>query len=91
MPIFWLIIAVLVVAAVGYVIGRSRALTDGQGDMRNLHSLPSYYGWNVAMKSMVPGFLLMIVWLIAQPMIIGASVSGSLPQSAIAEGRHSIW
>jgi phosphate transport system permease protein len=86
MPIFWLIIAVLVVAAVGYVIGRSRALTDGQGDMRNLHSLPSYYGWNVAMKSMVPGFLLMIVWLIAQPMIIGASVSGSLPDTAIAEG-----
>lgn len=86
MPILWLFIVVLIIAVVGFVFGRSRAMASGQGDARNLHSLPSYYGWNVAMKTMVPAFFVLAVWLIAQPILISASVSGSLPDDAISEG-----
>lgn len=86
MPILWLFIVVLTIAVVGFVFGRSRAMVSGQGDARNLHSLPSYYGWNVAMKTMVPAFFVLAVWLIAQPILISASVSGSLPDDAISEG-----
>ena len=86
MPILWLFIAVLIIAAVGFVFGRSRAMASGQGDARNLHSLPSYYGWNVAMKTMVPALFVLAVWLIAQPILISTNVSGSLPEDAISEG-----
>ena len=86
MPILWLFIAVLIIAAVGFVFGRSRAMASGQGDARNLHSLPSYYGWNVAMKTMVPALFVLAVWLIAQPILISTNVSGSLPDDAISEG-----
>lgn len=44
MPVFWLILIVLAIAATGYVVGRSRALASAGGDSRILHSLPSYYG-----------------------------------------------
>ncbi|MEO9901268.1 MULTISPECIES: phosphate ABC transporter permease subunit PstC [Alphaproteobacteria] len=86
MPLFWLILIVLAVAAVGYVLGRSRALASAGGERRKLHSLPSYYGANVAMKAAVPAFLLMIVWLLAQPFYIDNSISGMIPDSAISEG-----
>ena len=51
MPLYWLILIVLAIAAVGYVLGRSRALASAGGERHILHSLPSYYGANVAMKS----------------------------------------
>jgi len=37
------------VAAIGLSLARSRALASGQGCIRNLHSLPSYYGYNAAL------------------------------------------
>ena len=86
MPVLWLIGMVLVISALGFVLGRARALQSGGGDPRHLHSLPSYYGWNVAMKSIVPGILLILVWLIAQPIYINGAVSSGIPQSAIEEG-----
>ena len=86
MPVFWLILIVLAVAAVGYVLGRARALKSAGGDSRNLHSLPSYYGSNVALKAMIPAFLMLVVWLIAQPMVVNGIVSDMIPDSAIKEG-----
>ncbi len=85
MPAFWLVLIVLAVSAAGYVLGRGRALASAGGDSRNLHSLPSYYGWNVAMKVSVPAFLLMIVWLIAQPIVVNNSIASALPQAAVEE------
>ncbi len=86
MPIFWLFLIVLAIAAVGFVIGRQRALQSAGGDSRGLHSLPGYYGWNVALKAMVPAFGLMVVWLLVQPIYVSSTVSGMIPESAIAEG-----
>ena len=83
MSIFWLIPIVLAIATVGYVLGRARALRDAGGTSRGLHSLPGYYGLNVAIKAAVPAILLLIVWLLVQPLLIASSVSGLLPDSAI--------
>ncbi|MEX0348618.1 MAG: phosphate ABC transporter permease subunit PstC [Paracoccaceae bacterium] len=85
MPLVWLLLIILVIAAFGYVLGRSRAIASAGGDSSALHSLPSYYGWNVALKAMVPAFMLMIVWLLVQPLIVNNSVSGLIPDSAIPE------
>ncbi|WP_269583387.1 phosphate ABC transporter permease subunit PstC [Roseibium sp. Sym1] len=86
MSLFWLLVIVLAIAAVGYFVGRARALASAGGDMRSLHSLPSYYGANVAMKAAVPAIVILVVWLLAQPFYINSVVSGVIPESAIGEG-----
>ena len=86
MPLFWLIMVVLAIALAGFVLGRSRALASAGGEIRGLHSLPNYYGWNVALMVMVPAFGLMVVWVIAQPLYVANSISATLPDNAIAEG-----
>ena len=86
MPIFWLVVIVFAIAATGYVAGRGRAMSLAGGDSRGLHSLPFYYGSNVALKSLVPAFGVMVVWLLAQPVYVNSVVSGMIPDSSIADG-----
>ncbi|MGR3378425.1 phosphate ABC transporter permease subunit PstC [Salipiger abyssi] len=85
MPLLWLFLIVLAIAAVGFVLGRARALASAGGDVRHLHSLPSYYGNNVAIKTVVPAILVMLIWLIVQPMIVNSTISGMIPESSVAE------
>ena len=86
MPLYWLIIGVLVIAAIGFVMGRSRALASAGGDIRGLHSLPNYYGWNVALTVITPAFAVMVLWLLVQPMLVDNRVSGLIPDSAVPDG-----
>ncbi|THH38525.1 phosphate ABC transporter permease subunit PstC [Aliishimia ponticola] len=86
MPVFWLALIVLAIAALGFAAGRSRALSAAGGDSRGLHSLPTYYGWNVALKAMVPAFFLLLAWLLIQPFYVNSVVSGMIPDSEIREG-----
>ncbi|WP_299075383.1 phosphate ABC transporter permease subunit PstC [uncultured Ruegeria sp.] len=86
MPILWLFLIVMAIAAIGYVLGRSRALQSAGGDSRDLHSLPVFYGANVALKAVVPAFGLLIIWLLAQPLYVSSQVSKTIPDSVIKEG-----
>ncbi len=86
MPILWLILIVFAIAVVGYVLGRARALHSAGGDSRGLHSLPTYYGANVLLKTIVPAFGLLIVWLLVQPLYVNSQVSEMIPDTAIKEG-----
>ncbi|KIC42742.1 ABC transporter permease [Ruegeria sp. ANG-R] len=86
MPIVWLFLIVIAISAVGYVLGRSRALHSAGGDSRNLHSLPTFYGANVALKALIPAFGLLIAWLLLQPLYVNSQVSGMIPDTAIKEG-----
>ncbi|MBO9476994.1 phosphate ABC transporter permease subunit PstC [Shimia sp. R11_0] len=88
MPVLWLCLIVLAIAIVGFVLGRQRALASAAGDVRQLHSLPNYYGWNVFMKVSVPAFGLMALWLIAQPIVIQSNISGMIPDTEIREGSN---
>ncbi|MEL7257783.1 MAG: phosphate ABC transporter permease subunit PstC [Pseudomonadota bacterium] len=85
MPAFWLASIALVLALIGFVLGRSRALADAEGDSRGLHSLPAYYGWNVALSSLVPALGLLILWMLIQPLFINTSISSTIPQELIPE------
>ncbi|MXQ07166.1 phosphate ABC transporter permease subunit PstC [Alphaproteobacteria bacterium GH1-50] len=85
MPLLWLILIVLALAAVGYVAGRSRAMASAGGNSRALHSLPGYYGYNVALTVLTPAFGLLALWLLIQPVWIDMRVSALLPDSAIAD------
>ncbi len=85
MPVLWLVLIVLALAAVGYVLGRGRALQSAGGDSRDLHSLPSYYGSNVAMMTVVPALGVLILWLLLQPFVVNNAVRDLLPASAVSE------
>ncbi len=85
MPLFWLVMIVFAIAAFGYVMGRQRALRSAGGDSRQLHSLPAYYGSNSALKALVPALLLLVAWLLIQPLYVSSAVSGMIPESDIAD------
>ncbi|MFN7595784.1 MAG: phosphate ABC transporter permease family protein, partial [Cereibacter sp.] len=63
-------LTVLALAIAGYILGRRRAVSVAGGDARKLHSLPSYHGQSVFLFTAVPAFILMIFWLLAQPVYI---------------------
>ncbi len=86
MPFTWLVLIILAIAAVGFVIGRSRALQSAGGDSRDLHSLPIYYGSHVAMWAVVPAAAVLIVWLLGQPFFVNSRVLATLPDSVVTEG-----
>jgi phosphate transport system permease protein len=81
-----LVIAVLVLSAIGFMVSRQRAVASVGGDVRQLHSLPSYYGYNAAMFAAVPALIVMGLWLLIQPMIVQNAVIDMIPQESIAEG-----
>jgi len=84
MPVIWILTLILVFSIVGYFLGRARAMASAGGDMRILHSLPSYYGYNSALFLAVPSLILLGLWLILQPIYIESRISSLIPDTAIA-------
>ncbi|WP_128254097.1 phosphate ABC transporter permease subunit PstC [Falsirhodobacter deserti] len=78
MSVLWITLIVLAIAAIAYGVSRRKAIEETKGDVRRLHSLPSYYGWFSFISSAVPAFLVLLVWLVIQPMIIGNRVNDAL-------------
>lgn len=87
MPILWLLLIVLALGAIGYMLGVRRAVASAGGDARKLHSLPSYYGSNVFLATVVPALMLMAAWLLLQPVVIEAQISPLITAEAEASDR----
>ncbi len=79
-----LIATLLVLSAVGYYLGRARAVASSSGGARKLNSLPSYYGYYVAIWCGLPALILVAIWLMAEPYIIRTIVVANLPDSALS-------
>jgi phosphate transport system permease protein len=88
MSVLWLSAIVVAIAVIGFLLGRSRAMASVEGDSQKLHSLPNYYGSNVLMKSIVPAFGVMLIWLLVQPLVVDNRISQMIPDSEIAEGSN---
>lgn len=88
MPVLWILAIILVIALIGFVLGRQRALSSGQGDIRNLHSLPSYYGYNAALFGLVPAVLVLAVWTVVQPLVVQNSVIDMIPEAAVEDAGN---
>ncbi len=80
MPVIWLILTVLILAFIASGMARFLTIRSAEGDRHRLHSRPLYYGTHAALAVMAPAFLLMVTWLVIQPIVISATVSGTLPQ-----------
>ncbi len=81
MQLSTIILMLAVFAVAGFVFGRQRALNavGGARKMRNLHSLPNYYGYQTAIVSVVPAFMMLIVWMALADQFIVARVVSDLP------------
>jgi phosphate transport system permease protein len=86
----WLLFALLLLAIAGFVVGRSRAMQSAGGDMRVLHSLPNFYGWNVALLSIVPALVVFGLWQAVQPNLINRSVVPMVTTETISGGAVSL-
>ncbi len=76
------LILLLGAAAIGaYLLGRWRAVQTAGGAraVRELHSLPSYYGYYAAIWCALPGLLLIALWLAFSDAILIARVTAVLP------------
>jgi phosphate transport system permease protein len=76
-----LFLMLLVMAFVAYRLGKTRALAvvGGARGMRNLHSLPSYYGALTALWCALPALLILALWLFFQDSIITNLIKQQLP------------
>ncbi len=84
MSLSLLLLIVILLAVVGFFLGRIRALNSAGGDRRVLHSLPNYYGWSVALTTALPALAVLVLWIIIQPIIIDGRVSSMISQEALA-------
>ncbi|MFC3630599.1 phosphate ABC transporter permease subunit PstC [Paracoccus angustae] len=59
MPLSWALFASFLLAAAGYIVGRSRAFAAAGSDTRKLHSRPTYHGYSVALTALLPALAVM--------------------------------
>ncbi len=85
MTVLFLVAIVLALAVVGYVVARGRALSSVKGNVRELHSLPGYYGWHGFIMASLPALALLSVWLIVQPMVLERTVATLMPTETTAD------
>ena len=79
---YTVILAVLLVLGiVGFLMGHRRSVAVAGGRLRDLHSLPSYYGFYVSIWAVLPALLLFAVWVSAQGWIVDRLVLSAADES----------
>ena len=84
-----LTLLVVALAVLGMGLGRSRAVASVGGDIRKLHSLPFFYGRFIALLAAVPAFLVIIIWLLVQPLIVENQAAAVLSPADIPDGSST--
>ncbi|MBF0324425.1 MAG: phosphate ABC transporter permease subunit PstC [Alphaproteobacteria bacterium] len=79
MTLFILTVVLLALTVLGYRLGRGRALAVVEGHPRQLHSLPSYHGYWVALWCGLPALAVIMAWLAFEPALLHALVLAALP------------
>jgi len=74
-----IVLLLLALSSAAFYVGRRRALFVADGQVRNLHSLPGYYGLYVAMWAVLPAIVLLGLWLAFENSIITQMVVAELP------------
>ncbi|MFZ1325408.1 MAG: phosphate ABC transporter permease subunit PstC [Candidatus Contendobacter sp.] len=75
----FLLFTLLLLSVGAYTLGRQRALAVAGGQVRNLHSLPSFYGFYTALWCGLPALLVLALWAMAQPGILVHWALAGLP------------
>ncbi|MGB5063962.1 MAG: phosphate ABC transporter permease subunit PstC [Candidatus Competibacter sp.] len=75
----YLLLTLLLLSSAGYYLGRNRAFKVAGDHIRNLHSLPSFYGSYTALWCGLPALIVVAIWAVLQPGIILELVVAGLP------------
>ena len=78
-----LIALLLALGAVGYFLGRSRAIAASAGKMASLHSRPGYHAAFVFIWTVLPSVLLMAAWSVAEPLYVTGQGYKDFPAAAM--------
>ena len=76
----FVVAVLLALSSLAYYLGRKRAFSVAQGKIRNLHSLPAYYGLYTAIWSALPALLVLGLWVALQDTVITNMVVAGLPE-----------
>ena len=79
-----LLFLLLLISAYAFHIGRQRSRQIVDGKVKNLHSLPNYYGYYTALWSLLPALLLVFLWLGFETPILHNLLIGNLPAASQA-------
>jgi len=87
-----LLVVLVGLAIVGYVMGKSRAIATvgGNRGVRNLHSLPSYYGALTALWCAVPALLILGIWVAFQDTILVKLVTAHMPAAVQSLSQNEL-
>jgi len=89
----YILLLLVVLAAVSYFFGRKRAVAAVEGREYLLHSRPNYHGAFVAAWVGIPSVLLVLVWLLLQGPVIDNLLLWSLPPGTtdgMSQGQTSL-
>ena len=78
MSAFTVLFVLLCLMTFSFFLGRSRARVLASAGSGRLHSLPSYHGLYVALWCGIPALLLMLAWLILEPIIAESVLISSI-------------
>ncbi len=75
----FLLLTLILLSVGGYYLGRNRAFAVAGGQIRHLHSLPSFYGSYTALWCGLPALIVFAVWATLQPSVIIDLVVAGMP------------
>ncbi len=79
MQTFMLILAVGALILIGFQVGHRRSVAIVGGKASQLHSLPGYHGFYIALWCAIPALMVMAAWLVMEPILLDSAVMASLP------------
>ncbi len=85
MSVTLLFILLSILSLVAYWLGRRTVLVMAAGNHRRLHSLPRHYGYYVAMLTMLPALLLLVLWVSLDQTFITKLVVAELPPALVPD------
>ena len=85
-----LTIILLCLSSLAYYLGRRRAFSIVQGRVRELHSLPAYYGLYTAIWCGIPALLLVGFWTAFEPNVITHLVVSGMPDEIRNQGADRL-
>lgn len=81
MPPSMLLIALLGLGFLGYHVGKQRSIAIVNGQVRELHSLPSFYGLYTSLWGIIPALIVTVLWLSFEEPLLNNAVITELPES----------
>ncbi|TWA84410.1 phosphate ABC transporter membrane protein 1 (PhoT family) [Azospirillum brasilense] len=85
-----LLIILALLTVIGYQMGRSRAVASVGGRIVELHSVPSYHGFYVALWAGLPALLLFAFWGASEGWLVMQMVLSGLPDRLVNGDAQSL-